>query len=68
MTKLVRTLMKEQGITQLQAEIYSTVDNTYLVKYFVNGLVVKEETSEKFIHIVESNVQTWLDNVKPLNG
>jgi len=68
MTK-VKTLMKEQSGSTLEARIFKSEHAPYSIEYFIDGKYVQsEEFPGVSIHYVEDAANNWLEGIKVLNG
>lgn len=68
MSTKVNQFLGEKDGQQLQADIYSG-NNSYTIRYHINGNFVKEETiTGHSIHYVEDAATNWLAGIKTLNG
>jgi argonaute-like protein implicated in RNA metabolism and viral defense len=65
----IRTIMKEQNGTLLEAKIMKSEHMPYSIEYFINGKYVQTETfAGHSLYYVESAAENWLAGIKVLNG
>jgi hypothetical protein len=65
----VKTIVKEQNGTKLEARIMKTSHEPYVIEYYINGKYKQTETFEGVsLYYVEDAAENWLNGVKTLNG
>jgi hypothetical protein len=65
----IKTLIREQNGTTLEAKISKTEHRPYQVDFFINGKFSVSETYDGMsIHYVERAAENWLNGIKVLNG
>lgn len=65
----IKTLVKEQNGTKLEARITKTSHEPYSIDYYVDGKYKQSETfSGVSLYYVEDAAQNWLNGIKVLNG
>ncbi len=65
----VKTLVKEQNGTKLEARIMKTSHEPYTIEYYVDGKYKQTEMFEGVsLYYVEDAAENWLNGIKVLNG
>jgi hypothetical protein len=68
MTK-IKTLVKEQNGTKLEARIMKTSHEPYTIEYYIDGKYKQTETfKDVSLYYVEDAAENWLNGIKVLNG
>jgi hypothetical protein len=65
----VKTLVKEQNGTRLEARIIKNSHEPYVIEYYVDGKYKHTESFEgASIYYVEDAANNWLNGIKVLRG